>query len=65
VWRWKPAAGQTAGWTTKLVGDLDFGVWGQGCNGAEGKPGFAVVEVRRDAVSAPVAIGLQRGGSCT
>jgi RHS repeat-associated protein len=71
LWRWAPGgftvAGQwmptdTEGFTGKLQGAVEFGIWGNGCNAAEAKAGFRVVEVLSESEvsfsSPPVAIGL-------
>lgn len=59
LWRWKPLASYYQVWTAWLTGDVDIGIWGQGCNASEQKYGFTLAEVRRDApVRAPLVLGL-------
>ncbi|MCC6337137.1 MAG: hypothetical protein IT380_24480, partial [Myxococcales bacterium] len=55
----KPLASYYQVWTTWLTGDVDLGIWGQGCNASEQKYGFTLAEVRRDApVRPPLVLGL-------
>lgn len=59
LWKWKPLPSVYQVWTSRLQGDVDIGIWGQGCNGAERKFGFALAEVRSDSgPSQAVSIGL-------
>ncbi len=46
-------------WTSRVSGEVDVGIWGQGCNGTEKKAGFSLAAVRSDVpASWPASTGL-------
>lgn len=59
LWRWKPATAWAKAWSGRLSGDVEVGIWGQGCNATEKKGGFTLAEVRlEEAAGAPLPLGL-------
>jgi RHS repeat-associated protein len=54
LWQWEPGVTlfgdipvvtDTKGFTSRLQGTVDFGIWGNGCNATEAKAGFRVTQV--------------------